>query len=162
VHSLLLRRLRQLESRVVHAEAARSEAEAASKSLSARLEGAQDVISDQAALIGRLDDALSSRLVVSGLAPTVSTAPAHVPRGEGVSATPVAMRSSPSAVSPGSLLSPKLQLESLFGTATAGDARSVAAGRLPSSASDGPSALATGITDISASGELLYILQVRT
>lgn len=123
VHSLLLRRIRQLESRLVRADAARSEAEAACADLRMRMQAAQDTITDQAALVARLDDALASRLT----AQHSQQQDEHGQRAASLSKTPVrpfgasGVAAADADLQGGGpqLLSPQLQLESILGAAAA-------------------------------------------
>lgn len=114
VHSLLLRRIRQLESRLVRADAARNDAEAACAELRARIEAAQDTITDQAALVARLDDALSSRLAAAGASGGADgQRPAAAAAGATSSQTPQ-RAAAPGGPRLSQLLSPQLQLENLL------------------------------------------------
>jgi len=129
VHSLLLRRIRQLESRLVRADAARSEAEAACADLRMRMQAAQDTITDQAALVARLDDALASRLTAqhSQQQQQHSQQGEHGQRAASLSKTPVrpfgasGVAAADADLQDGGpqLLSPQLQLESILGAAAA-------------------------------------------
>lgn len=157
VHSLLLRRIRQLETRLVHAEAGKTDSEAATAELRLQLQSAQDTVSDQAALIARLDDALSSRFVVSGHA---SSASAAVSNSEGTGATPI-RSTPPTPLTSASLLSPQAQLESLFGQAAVKTTTSPLQSSNPLQHSVLSPAAYTDANSTAASGnaEILHILQ---
>jgi hypothetical protein len=158
VHSLLLRRIRQLETRLVHAEAGKTDSEAATAELRLQLQSAQDTVSDQAALIARLDDALSSRFVVSGHA---SSASAAVSNSEGTGATPI-RSTPPTPLTSASLLSPQAQLESLFGQAAVKTTTSPLQSSNPLQHSVLSPAAYSDANSTAASGnaEILHILQV--
>jgi hypothetical protein len=146
VHLLLLRRIRLLESRLVRAETTCTESEAANGSLQARLDSAQDTISDQAALISRLDDALSSRLILAR-PPAASVANAGVSSIPAASVAPVS-----------SLLSPQVQLESLFGSTDKFSSSAIA--QISSLPLPPPEGFTTGSENSGPNEELVHILQV--
>jgi hypothetical protein len=62
VHTLMLRRIRQLEGKVIHADTARGNAESQAATLSEQLEAALGELADAKALLASLEDQLSRRL----------------------------------------------------------------------------------------------------
>ena len=112
VHSLMLRRIRQLEGRLVRAETARQDAEAELAKVTSALTASRDTQADQADLIRRLEEALATQ---TGGAPSaaVSVAAAGSAIAGTAPSTPAKGTSSSSAASV-ALMSPELQLESIL------------------------------------------------
>jgi hypothetical protein len=119
VHSLMLRRIRQLEGRLVSAQTARADVESQLAAASAALTGAEDTLADQADLIRRLEEALAVQTGAATSSSAGSTAAGGSGGSSGSGAAGPATPSRPSAAGGASsssqqLFSPEVQLESIL------------------------------------------------